>query len=134
MGGIWRFLQERMFQWGYNANDIALLFDAFDADGDMELGYEEFHQMLVEMGLGFKEYESYELFQYFDEDRSGCITEKEFTRIIFPKEFIHEEIVHAEAHAVETLVSEEEDVYRSRNQLRAISPEDDMPSSSKEST
>jgi hypothetical protein len=78
--------RERMQQWGYDAYDIAVLFELFDTDQDGELNYPDFQRMLQEMGVGFEEEEAVKLFQSIDKDTSGEIDTAELVRVIFPEQ------------------------------------------------
>lgn len=107
---------ERMAQWGYTARDVAVLFAIFDCNDDRELSFPEFHQMLAEMGIGYRDEESLELFDFIDKDGSGYVNEMEFVRVMFPGEFLN-------IYSRDDLDREQREAMRQqKNGVRRISP------------
>lgn len=79
--------RELLQQWSYTPHDIPVLFATFDLDQDGFLDFVEFRKMFLKMGIGFKETDLIDLFEYFDNDGSGGIDDSEFVRRVFPKSF-----------------------------------------------
>lgn len=80
--------RERLHEWGYTPQDIPDLFFAYDKDRSGELDLGEFFKMISEMQLGIAEERILQLFKVFDCDGSGSISDSEFVRTLFPKDYI----------------------------------------------
>lgn len=80
-------MRERLEDWGWEADDMPELFRQFDSDGNGELDMEEFRDMVNQMGLHLSEERCLDLFDIFDEDRSGVIDDVEFVRVMYPEAF-----------------------------------------------
>merc|ERR550525_795827 len=76
-----------MKQAGYSAKDIKRLFKIFDRYKNGLLNMKEFRLMLTELRLGLKQERMAELYEFFDDDNSGGIDEKEFVKGLFPESF-----------------------------------------------
>lgn len=63
------------------------IFKKFDADGNGELGMDEFIDFISRMKVGIKPSEASDLFLAFDTDGSGGIDEKEFMKTLFPVDY-----------------------------------------------
>lgn len=72
---------------GFTANDVPVLFNHFDPDGNGILSAEEFLEMATTLKLGLAEDRLLTLFQIFETDSSGGIDDKEFCKIIFPEAY-----------------------------------------------
>lgn len=79
--------RQRFDQWGYQAKDIPLFFAAFDSDGNGELDFSEFCDMLREMRIDIKESRIRKLFNSFDYDDSGTVDAEEFIWHLFPASY-----------------------------------------------
>mmetsp|Transcript_115359 Transcript_115359/g.326874 ORF Transcript_115359/g.326874 Transcript_115359/m.326874 type:complete len:506 (+) Transcript_115359:81-1598(+) len=79
--------RENLFQWGYSAEDIPSLFQAFDLDGDGDLCLSEFRKMMRRMRVGLRDERIIELFQSIDSTGGGTIDAQEFMRMLFPAAF-----------------------------------------------
>eukprot|EP00929_Paragymnodinium_shiwhaense_P102247 TRINITY_DN65436_c0_g2_i1.p1 TRINITY_DN65436_c0_g2~~TRINITY_DN65436_c0_g2_i1.p1 ORF type:complete len:822 (+),score=173.26 TRINITY_DN65436_c0_g2_i1:113-2578(+) len=84
---VQRWARLRLEAWGLTPHDIPALFQAFDADGNGELTYSEFRQMLKEMDIKLADARTLTLFESFDKDGSGLIDATEFNQKIFPEVF-----------------------------------------------
>lgn len=80
--------KQRLSDWGYTAQQIPALFEAFDPNGDGELSFGEFREMMKQMRIGMKDEKIFDLFQSFDADGSGSVDSKEFIAKLFPTEYI----------------------------------------------
>jgi len=76
--------QAALLQWGYTANDIPLVFSIFDSLGQGELNLADFRRMINQMCIGLGEKRIVQLFQSFDKDEDGFITDREFVKSVFP--------------------------------------------------
>lgn len=79
--------RQRLKNWGVSAGDMPRLFKKFDADGNGELGMDEFVDLISRMKIGMKPSEASDLFLAFDTDGSGGIDEKEFMKALFPLDY-----------------------------------------------
>jgi len=80
--------RDRLKKWGYNPEDIPLLFEMADADGTGEVDYEEFCGLIKNMKIGLSDERIAMLFNSFDDNNSGTISSKEFIQHIFPTDYI----------------------------------------------
>jgi len=80
--------RDRLLKWGYNAQDIPLLFEMVDQDGNGELEMEEFKELIRQMKVGLDDERVISLFHYFDLDNSGSIDAQEFVKHIFPTAYL----------------------------------------------
>lgn len=74
-------------QWGYTADTLSGLFIDYDDNGDGELNLTEFRTMMHDMRVGLADKAITRLFETFDSDQSGFITDVEFVKAIFPQEY-----------------------------------------------
>lgn len=74
-------------QWGYGAESISQLFKDHDDNGDGELNLTEFRKLMSEMRVGLADRAITKLFEVFDSDQSGFITDVEFVKAVFPAEY-----------------------------------------------
>jgi len=74
----------RLQQAGYTPQDIPILFKLFDCDRNGQLDITEFRWMLQGMRLGLKKNRVIELYEAFDDDKSGGIDPNEFIKALFP--------------------------------------------------
>lgn len=79
--------RRRLKTWGVSADDLPNIFKKFDADGNGELGMDEFIDFISRMKVGIKPSEASDLFLAFDTDGSGGIDEKEFMKTLFPVDY-----------------------------------------------
>eukprot|EP00747_Dinoflagellata_sp_TGD_P103018 gnl/TRDRNA2_/TRDRNA2_168831_c2_seq7.p1 gnl/TRDRNA2_/TRDRNA2_168831_c2~~gnl/TRDRNA2_/TRDRNA2_168831_c2_seq7.p1 ORF type:complete len:316 (+),score=56.44 gnl/TRDRNA2_/TRDRNA2_168831_c2_seq7:3-950(+) len=79
--------RDRLVQWGYTGQDVAVLFGLFDKDGNGELDLTEFRKMIRMMHIGLSNVRILELFNSFDVNQSGAIDDREFVRVLFPNEY-----------------------------------------------
>lgn len=79
--------RQRLKNWGVSAGDMPRLFKKFDADGNGELGMDEFVDLISRMKIGMKPSEASDLFLAFDTDGSGGIDEEEFMKALFPLDY-----------------------------------------------
>jgi len=79
--------RERLTQWGYTAHDIPELFRLSDVNEDGELDITEFRELLRCMRIGFTDDRIFQLFNSFDQDRSGKVDDREFIRALFPNAY-----------------------------------------------
>eukprot|EP00931_Biecheleriopsis_adriatica_P117582 TRINITY_DN93083_c0_g1_i1.p1 TRINITY_DN93083_c0_g1~~TRINITY_DN93083_c0_g1_i1.p1 ORF type:complete len:558 (-),score=129.52 TRINITY_DN93083_c0_g1_i1:29-1663(-) len=77
----------RLAKWGFGPYEIPLLFQLFDLDESAEIDLEEFHLLLKEMEIGFRDDDIQELFKTIDKDSGGTIDEKEFVKTLYPNEY-----------------------------------------------
>eukprot|EP00746_Dinoflagellata_sp_MGD_P041386 gnl/MRDRNA2_/MRDRNA2_20013_c0_seq1.p1 gnl/MRDRNA2_/MRDRNA2_20013_c0~~gnl/MRDRNA2_/MRDRNA2_20013_c0_seq1.p1 ORF type:complete len:464 (-),score=68.91 gnl/MRDRNA2_/MRDRNA2_20013_c0_seq1:294-1589(-) len=99
--------RDRLAQWGYSAEDVEILFEHFDRDGDGELNVDEFRRMMHQLHLGISELRIVQLFHVLDVDGGGTICAAEFLNFMFPQwvTFAYFEDEH-EAQVQETQVQE----------------------------
>lgn len=79
---------------GNQAKQVRLVertFQDFDRDGTGTIDEEEFLAALVRMNIVGCTDAALELFDKFDEDMSGCVSYREFSRALFPAEAVEEE-------------------------------------------
>jgi len=79
--------RDKLTQWGYTAHDIPELFRLSDRDDDGELDLTEFRELIRCLQLGFSDERIFQLFNSFDENRSGRIDDREFIRGLFPHSY-----------------------------------------------
>lgn len=79
--------RDQMDQLGYTAYDIPLLFKLFDSDKDGELSRGDFVKMIEAMNVNLPTERVIALFDTFDVDGGGSISDLEFIRQVFPKHF-----------------------------------------------
>jgi len=79
--------RDRLRQWGYTAHDIPVLFRLSDSDDNGELDVTEFRDLLRSMQIGFSDERIFQLFESFDQDRSGSVDDREFVRALFPSSY-----------------------------------------------
>ncbi|CAK9072443.1 unnamed protein product [Durusdinium trenchii] len=80
--------QKCLAKWGYSANDVKVLFEFVDTDGNGNLNLNEFVELFHQMRIGITMDSAVDLFQLFDDDQSGTIEYDEFLRHIFPEEYV----------------------------------------------
>lgn len=79
--------RDHIVQCGYTAMDIPLLFRSFNMNNEGFLALDDFRNMSQEIRLGLSEERVIDLFNMFDQDISGTISDREFVRALFPKQF-----------------------------------------------
>mmetsp|Transcript_147194 Transcript_147194/g.260197 ORF Transcript_147194/g.260197 Transcript_147194/m.260197 type:complete len:659 (+) Transcript_147194:135-2111(+) len=82
--------RERLSQWGYTVKDLGVLFNTFDANNDGVLDLDEFSVMLSEMKLGLSVYRIRDLFDCMDDNKDCFVDQMEFTKLLFPEEYIEQ--------------------------------------------
>mmetsp|Transcript_10823 Transcript_10823/g.25459 ORF Transcript_10823/g.25459 Transcript_10823/m.25459 type:complete len:106 (+) Transcript_10823:1-318(+) len=88
---IMHITRKRLAQWGYTANDIPALFQAFHRDGShslSELNLVEFVRMIKALKFNLADEQILQLFRIFDFNRNGCVEEKEVVRVLYPHRFV----------------------------------------------
>jgi len=77
-----------MVRAGYTAEDVVLVFREYaipgEGEGEYEVQFEGFLQMIQDMKLGLPEERAIAVFESIDRDGGGSIDEQEFLRSIFP--------------------------------------------------
>jgi len=79
--------RDRIISCGYTPDEIPLLFRTFNQAGEGWLTIDDFRSMMDEMRLGLADVRIVELFHMFDKDSSGTVTDREFIRALFPKQY-----------------------------------------------
>eukprot|EP00927_Polykrikos_kofoidii_P009546 TRINITY_DN13985_c0_g1_i4.p1 TRINITY_DN13985_c0_g1~~TRINITY_DN13985_c0_g1_i4.p1 ORF type:complete len:760 (+),score=168.60 TRINITY_DN13985_c0_g1_i4:128-2281(+) len=79
--------QEAFAKFGYTADDVCMLFKMVDLNGDGELTFEEFFELMKQMNIGMSENRVSDLFESFDQDGSGTLDYLEFVKLIFPEQY-----------------------------------------------
>merc|ERR550532_1094263 len=84
------FIQEtrdRLLRWGYGPRDVPKIFAMYDAERSGDIDLSQFRLMIKEMGIGLHDDRVVELFNFFDTDGGGTISEHEFVRLLYPNDF-----------------------------------------------
>ena len=82
-------VQELLVERGHTAQDVKLVFDAFDHDHDDELDWTEFKAAMRVLRINLPLMKMRRLFLLFDADESGSIDHEEFCRLLFPSVASH---------------------------------------------
>mmetsp|Transcript_130840 Transcript_130840/g.418696 ORF Transcript_130840/g.418696 Transcript_130840/m.418696 type:complete len:665 (-) Transcript_130840:44-2038(-) len=77
----------RFLEQGYKACDVPIMFCSFDHNGDGELDFQEFADMMEHMQIDIGGDRLLDLFSSFDCDGSGAIDDREFVRTLFPSAY-----------------------------------------------
>ena len=77
-------VQELLLERGHSANDVRLVFDAFDRDGNCSLDWAEFKRAMHVLKINLPLSKMRRLFSLFDADESGTVDHEEFCRLLFP--------------------------------------------------
>ena len=77
-------VQELLLEHGHSADDVKLVFDAFDTDGSRALDWTEFKSAMRVLHINLPLLKMRSLFTLFDADESGTIDNDEFCRLLFP--------------------------------------------------
>ena len=72
--------------------DLRLLIEYVDVDGDGVLALTEFLELMRQMRIGITASSAIDLFMAFDDDHNGYIDYDEFLRQIFPEEYVKDRI------------------------------------------
>lgn len=76
--------RRRFMSIGYTARDIPAMFIHFDHDADGVLSFQEFSMMMHELQLEMSTARLVRLFNSFDVDNTGGITDQQFVYTLFP--------------------------------------------------
>mmetsp|Transcript_56011 Transcript_56011/g.181579 ORF Transcript_56011/g.181579 Transcript_56011/m.181579 type:complete len:510 (+) Transcript_56011:49-1578(+) len=77
-------VREHFSHAGYNRQDIRDMFESLDTDGDSQLTFSEFRQLLPLMHIDLPEEVAYSVFMTFDDDGEGTIDFNEFLLGVYP--------------------------------------------------
>jgi len=77
-------LRQRIARAGYTPRDLANMFFAFDEDGNGQLCFEEFRELLPMMHINMPDSVAFRVFETFDDDGEGSVDFEEFLMGIFP--------------------------------------------------
>lgn len=75
-------------KWGYSAQDLRVLVEFVDEDGDGNLNLSEFMALINQMRIGIRAGVAIQLFMLFDDDQNGFLDYHEFLRHLFPEEYV----------------------------------------------
>mmetsp|Transcript_45871 Transcript_45871/g.129063 ORF Transcript_45871/g.129063 Transcript_45871/m.129063 type:complete len:219 (-) Transcript_45871:47-703(-) len=77
-------LRQRIARGGYTPRDLAGMFQRLDADGNGQLTFDEFKELLPMMHINMSDTVAYRVFETFDDDGEGSIDFEEFLLGVFP--------------------------------------------------
>ena len=100
-------VQELLLEAGHTANDVRLVFDAFDNDGNHSLDWDEFKRALRVLQINLPITKMRSLFTLFDADDSKTVDVEEFCRILFPSKVAHDVL-----HDTQGTLSTKDTVFR----------------------
>ncbi|CAK9064005.1 unnamed protein product [Durusdinium trenchii] len=102
-------------KYGYGAEELRVLIDYVDVNGDGELAFDEFVELINQMRIGISREQAALLFGIFDIDQNGFVEHKEFLKHLFPQEYVRRQRsrnsksrVSAAIEHLETLQSEKD--------------------------
>eukprot|EP00913_Durusdinium_trenchii_P014901 g13975.t1 len=120
-------------KYGYGAEELRVLIDYVDVNGDGELAFDEFVELINQMRIGISREQAALLFGIFDIDQmlgqssvwNGFVEHKEFLKHLFPQEYVRRQRsrnsksrVSAAIEHLETLQSEKDAEPRPRRGWR----------------
>jgi len=79
-------------KWGYGAQDLRVLIEYVDVNGEGELLFEDFVELIKQMRIGISTEEASLLFGYFDFDVNGMVDHAELMKHLFPKDYMKLEL------------------------------------------
>jgi len=77
-------MRDRITRAGYTREDLARMFDELDNDGDCQLNFDEFKEMLPLMHIEMPTEVAFRVFETFDDDGEGTIDFHEFLLGMYP--------------------------------------------------
>ena len=83
-------VQKSLAKWGYTANDLNVLFQYADGDGDGCLDLTEFVELIRQMRIGLSVDHAVQLFAMYHDEVDGTISFAELLLDIFPTEYLRE--------------------------------------------
>ena len=75
-------------KWGYGSEDLKVLINYVDLNGDGELAFEEFVELVHQMRIGISTEEAALLFSFFDVDQNGFLEHRELLKHLYPREYV----------------------------------------------
>eukprot|EP00435_Cladocopium_sp_Y103_P047678 s392_g14.t1 len=79
-------------KWGYGAKDLRVLIEYVDVNGEGELFFEDFVELIKQMRIGISTEEASLLFGYFDLDQNGMVDHAELMKHLFPEDYMKLEL------------------------------------------
>jgi len=75
-------------KWGYGWEDLKVLINYVDLNGDGQLAFEEFVELVHQMRIGISTEEAALLFSFFDVDQNGFLEHRELLKHLYPRAYV----------------------------------------------
>jgi len=89
-------LRKNLEKWGYSSQDVRVLFEHVDEDGDGTLSLAEFLELIHQMRIGISFDKAFKIFTIFDDDQNDALDYHEFLKHIFPKEYVRTQLTRCD--------------------------------------
>ena len=84
-------IRRSLVKWSYDANDMNILFQYADSDGDGCLNLTEFVELVRQMRIGLSVDHAVQIFALYHDESQGTMSFAELLRDIFPEEYLRDQ-------------------------------------------